>query len=87
MRQRVLVADDDPTIRNIVTEYLRLEGFGVVVARDGVEALRLAREAPPDVAVIDVFMPNMDGRTLLNTWTRDDSLKTIPVVVVSRRRT
>jgi len=79
----VLVAEDDPAIQAIVSEYFREEGLEVAVARNGAEALRLARNTPPDVAVVDVFMPIMDGRALLATWTRDKSLKAIPVVVVS----
>ncbi|MBV9578289.1 MAG: response regulator [Chloroflexi bacterium] len=83
MSGRVLVAEDDPGIQAVVSEFLRDEGLEVAVANDGAEALRLARAAPPDVAVVDVFMPVMDGRALLATWTRDQSLKGIPVVVMS----
>jgi CheY-like chemotaxis protein len=79
----VLVAEDDPALQGVVSEYLRDEGLEVAVANNGAEALRLARTTPPDVAVVDVFMPVMDGRALLATWTHDQALKRIPVVLMS----
>jgi DNA-binding response OmpR family regulator len=83
MTGRVLVAEDDRAMQEIVFEYLRDEGFEVDIANNGAEALLLARKSPPDMAVVDVFMPVMDGRALLATWTRDPTLHVVPVVVVS----
>ena len=60
MERRVLVAEDDGSIRSILAEYLRGEGFEVDVAADGAAALRIARSTRPDVVVVDAMMP---GRT------------------------
>jgi two-component system OmpR family response regulator len=57
----VLVVDDDPNIRSVVSRGLRFEGYDVRLAADGSEALRMARAVPPDVVVLDVMLPDMDG--------------------------
>lgn len=58
---RALVVDDEPALVRVVAAYLEREGFEVRTAADGFEALRLAREAEPDVVVLDVMMPGIDG--------------------------
>jgi len=60
-RVRALVVDDEPALVRVVAAYLAQEGFDVVTASDGSEALRLARETEPDVVVLDVMMPGIDG--------------------------
>lgn len=60
-RVRALVVDDEPALVRVVSAYLASEGFEVRSAADGFEALRLAREAEPDVVVLDVMMPGIDG--------------------------
>jgi DNA-binding response OmpR family regulator len=61
----VLVADDEARIRDILQSYLEADGFAVALAADGEEALRQARERRPDVVVLDVMMPGMDGIEVL----------------------
>jgi len=61
----VLVADDEERIRDIVRSYLEADGFEVVSAADGDEAVRLTRERAPDVVVLDVMMPGLDGVEVL----------------------
>jgi len=63
MASRVLVADDDRAIRESLERALQLEGYDVVVAPDGAAALTLAHDARPDVLVLDVMMPGVDGLT------------------------
>ena len=70
-------------IRDVIVEYLQEEGFDTLAACDGAEALQLARAQPPDVAVIDVMMPRMDGRAVVTSWAQDPALQAIPVVLVS----
>jgi len=60
-RLRALVVDDEPPLVRIVSGYLEREGFDVVAAGDGEAAVRLAREADPDVIVLDLMMPGVDG--------------------------
>ena len=64
MPDRVLVADDDRAIRESLARALTLEGYEVAVASDGATALTLAHDQPPDVLVLDVMMPSVDGLTV-----------------------
>jgi DNA-binding response OmpR family regulator len=62
---RILVADDEAGIRDVVGRYLVAEGYDVAFARDGVEALAMARAHEPDLVVLDVMMPELDGIEVL----------------------
>jgi signal transduction histidine kinase/CheY-like chemotaxis protein len=79
----VLVVDDDPVIREILSRVVSKEGFRVVTAARGEECLRLAREVHPQAITLDVMMPGMDGWTVLSTLKADPDLADIPVIVVS----
>ncbi len=84
-QHRVLVVDDDPDIRETLVEVLQESGFEAVGASDGVEALQQLRD-PEDrwcVVLLDLMMPNMDGRAFRAEQLRDPQLSPIPVVVVS----
>jgi two-component system alkaline phosphatase synthesis response regulator PhoP len=59
--KRVLVVDDDPKTVELVTAYLKRDGYTVFTADDGTEALRLAREKRPDLVVLDLMLPGLDG--------------------------
>jgi len=60
-RSSVLVVDDEPTIGLVVSRYLERAGYATRVAEDGYEAMRLANEEPPDLVVLDVMLPGIDG--------------------------
>jgi CheY-like chemotaxis protein len=60
-RPRALIAEDDPFIRRIAEMTLERQGFAVITAEDGEEALRQARTAHPDVVLLDLIMPKMQG--------------------------
>ena len=64
-KPRIVVADDEVHIRDVLRGYLEAEGFDVVLAVDGNEALRLARELRPELVVLDVTMPGLDGVEVL----------------------
>jgi DNA-binding response OmpR family regulator len=81
----VLVADDDEDILLLVTTRLRRDGFDVVAARNGEEALALAREHRPDIAVLDVGMPMLDGLEVLAQIRADDSLKSMRVLLLTAK--
>ena len=76
---RVLVVDDDETIRQVLRLMLDLENYRVVAARNGADALALAAKEPPDVVLLDVTMPGMDG---LEVCRRMKYLRTPPRVVM-----
>jgi signal transduction histidine kinase/CheY-like chemotaxis protein len=79
----VLVVDDDPATRELILRGLRKEGFRVLAASSGEEAIRLARQQHPDAISLDVLMPGMDGWTVLRTLKGDPLTASIPVVMVS----
>ena len=80
----VLVADDDPDIRFLFRIVLESDGYHVVDAADGAEAIALARQTlRPDVIVLDLSMPIMSGWEFLDARTGDPWLAAIPVVVLS----
>ena len=58
---RVLVVDDDPTVAEVVLAYLRRDGFDAAHAADGIAALESARRVPPDLVVLDLMLPGIDG--------------------------
>jgi PAS domain S-box-containing protein len=81
--QCILVADDDPVGLKLTTTHLERLAFEVVTARDGAEALRLARHSPPDAILSDILMPKMDGFQLCLAVREDPGLKHLPVVLCS----
>ncbi|HET8528463.1 MAG TPA: response regulator [Gaiellaceae bacterium] len=85
MSDLVLVADDDDDILLLVTTRLKRDGFEIVSARDGTQALELAREHVPRVAVLDVGMPGMDGLQVLEAIRADDSLAGTRVLLLTAK--
>jgi signal transduction histidine kinase/DNA-binding response OmpR family regulator len=79
----VLVVDDDQATRELISRGLVREGFRVVAASSGEEALEVARTQRPDVISLDVLMPGMDGWTVLRSLKGDPLTASIPVVIVS----
>ena len=79
----VLVADDDADILRFMEINLRLEGFEVVTARDGPDALAKAVTVRPDLVVLDVLMPGIDGYTVCARIRADASLAAVPVIIVT----
>lgn len=77
---RILLVDDDPNLLVILAEQLRADGYDVVTARDGEEALRRLRQSWPDLLLIDMLMPRMDGLTLAREIKAQADL---PIIVLS----
>lgn len=84
-RPLALVADDDPTIRELVLIRLERLGYTVMAARDGAEALQLARERPPELAVLDVAMPALDGLEVARRLGESLETREIPLIFLSAR--
>lgn len=82
-RRTVLVADDDPMTRQVLSTVLDLEEFEVVLAEDGDEALRLLREDTPDAAVLDHMMPGLSGMEVITALREDEATKHLPVVLLT----
>ena len=79
----VLVVDDDEALHDVVGAMLGREGYRVLHARSGPEAMTLAREQQPDAITLDVMMPQMDGWTVLSSLKADAQTRDIPVVIVT----
>jgi DNA-binding response OmpR family regulator len=82
---RVLVADDDNDILLLVTTRLRRDGFEVTAARDGDEALAVARAQRPRVAVLDIGMPGLDGLEVLAAIRADEQLRDVRVLLLTAK--
>ena len=81
--QRILVVDDDPAARDLVSRFLKREGFNVTGAADGEAGLTLARALKPHVILLDVEMPKMDGWSVLHALRADPELVDTPVIMIS----
>ncbi len=82
----ILVCDDDPLLVELLEFRLGLRGFGVLVARDGGEALEIARREAPDAVVLDAMMPVVDGYEVLRRLRADPATAGIPVVMLTARK-
>ncbi|PUB29823.1 two-component system OmpR family response regulator [Promicromonospora sp. AC04] len=80
---RVLVVDDEPNLAELLTSALRLEGMIVSAALDGTTAIRMVREAVPDIVVLDVMLPDMDGHTVLRSLREQEAR--MPVLFLTAR--
>lgn len=81
--RRVLVVEDEPAIRELVTMILEDDGLAVEAATNGCEALARARRRPPDVVILDLMMAAMSGWELIKVLQADAATRHIPIVVVS----
>jgi DNA-binding response OmpR family regulator len=84
-RPVVLVADDDPDILQLIAFRLERAGYDVVRASDGEQALQLATELHPDLAVLDVMMPKLTGYDVTRRIRADDATKRMPVILLTAR--
>ncbi len=80
---KILIVDDNADSRTILMKTLESDGYTVMTASDGAEALKLAREAPPDMIISDILMPVMDGFQLCRQCKDDNRLAGIPFVFYS----
>jgi DNA-binding NtrC family response regulator len=80
---QILVVDDEADIRSLLEEILTEEGYDVRVAGDAREARAARRQSRPDLVLLDIWMPDTDGITLLREWSDDETLPPCPVVMMS----
>jgi chemosensory pili system protein ChpA (sensor histidine kinase/response regulator) len=80
-----MVVDDSLTVRKVTGRLLEREGYRVVTAKDGVEALELMKESLPDVMLVDIEMPRMDGFALTKNIRADSRTAAIPIIIISSR--
>jgi DNA-binding response OmpR family regulator len=81
--RKILVVDDDPTVRSLVRDVLEMEDYEVEVAEDGFVALRRIEAARPDCIVLDVMMPGLDGHAVLQRVRAGEGGTSLPVVMLT----
>jgi len=85
MKKRVLLVDDEPNIQTIVSARLVAMGFEVLIAKDGQEGLDLARKESPDVILLDLMLPKLDGYKVCRMLKFDKAYEHIPVIIFSAK--
>ena len=85
MGSRILIVEDSDDVRQSYARWFEAADFEVVEARDGSEAQKKTRQRIPDVVLLDINLPDTDGYTLAEKWSRDPRMQGVPVVVLSGR--
>ena len=81
----VLVVDDSPTERHVLVELLTRNGYQVITAENGEEGVEKAKRELPDLILMDVVMPGLNGYQATRTLTRDEATKHIPIIVCTSK--
>ena len=82
---KILVVDDSPTERHVLVELLTRKGYQVLTAESGEEGIEKAKSEQPDLVLMDVVLPGLNGYQATRTLTRDDATKHIPVIVCTSK--
>ena len=85
IRSRILIVDDEPDLLSVLHFGLEIEGFEVLDASDGEQALRMAREQKPDLIVLDLMLPRIDGYKVCRALKFDERYRRIPIFILSAR--
>lgn len=83
MKKKILVVDDDPSILQMLAAVLKRDGYEAITVTSGQEALKIAGQQQPDLIVLDVMMPGMDGPSIYSSLQSDAALKKIPVIFLT----
>jgi len=83
MAKTILIIEDDKFLRQLVAQKLLKEGYDVSEAIDGEEGMRMIREEKPDLVLLDLILPGIDGFEVLSQMRKDEKLSQIPVIILS----
>ncbi|MFH0985049.1 MAG: response regulator [Candidatus Omnitrophota bacterium] len=83
MKKKILVADDEPELLELTVMLLKKTGYEVSGAADGREALDRARQKTPDLIILDIYLPEIDGDEVTKLLKKDEKIKHIPVILIS----
>ncbi|MHB8507823.1 MAG: response regulator [Candidatus Dormibacteria bacterium] len=81
MSHTILLVDDDPQLSHVVSMFFEIEGYVVLVAKDGMKALEMLGETLPDIVLCDLNMPDMDGAEVCRRIRSNPKAKDIPIVI------
>jgi two-component system alkaline phosphatase synthesis response regulator PhoP len=84
-KQTILVVDDEKDLLDLIEYNLRKEGFNVLKAENGEEGIAMAKEHSPDLVLLDIMMPKMDGLQAVEVMRKDAELKRIPIILLTAR--
>lgn len=84
-KQTILVVDDEQDLLDLIEYNLKKEGFDVLKAEDGKEGIKMARKHSPDLILLDIMMPKMDGLEAVEVIRNDEELKRIPIIFLTAR--
>tara|TARA_Y100001935_G_scaffold1014_1_gene850 strand:- start:52186 stop:52920 length:735 start_codon:yes stop_codon:yes gene_type:complete len=84
-KQTILVVDDERDLLDLIEYNLKKEGFEVLKAENGEQGIEIARENKPDLVLMDIMMPKMDGLEAVEIMRKDDELKRIPIIFLTAR--
>ncbi len=85
MLTRVLIVEDEPDIRDLLAFHLEREGYQVTKSRTGSEALRLVRSSPPDLMLLDIMLPEMDGLEVCRRLRQDSRTSRLPIIMLTAK--
>ena len=83
VQRRILVVEDDPEQRELLRFNLSNAGFAIGTAADGIEALKKARSLPPDLILLDLMLPELDGLAVCEVLHRDSQTSNVPVIILT----
>jgi len=83
MKKKILVIDDEDDLRDLIKSQLELNHYEVIAVADGMAGFVKAKDEKPDLIILDIMMPNLDGRTLALQFKEEESLRSIPIIVMT----
>ena len=81
----VMIVDDSVTVRKVTSRLMERQGWDVVTAKDGMDAMSQLQDIYPDIVLLDIEMPRMDGFEVLRSVRRDERLKDLPIIMITSR--
>jgi len=83
MAKKILIVEDEEILSDLLQKRLKKEGYGVLLARNGEEGLKMIKETEPDLVLLDIIMPKMSGFQVMEEMNKEENLKKIPVIIIS----
>ncbi len=84
-KRNILVIEDDKEMTELITQVLTKEGYFVDIAYDGEDGFNKLKSTRPDMVILDIMLPKLDGRDLLKKAKQDEHIKNIPILIISAR--